>query len=147
MSETAEPEATIERRLREFDPAIELIAVERPAAESLRVYVDHPDGVDIGLCERVTGQLRDLLERWTLEVSSPGSDRPLAKPEHFRQFLGRRAQVRTREAIAGQRNFTGRIAAAGESGVSLDSETGVVEIPFSRIRRSNLVPDTPGGAA
>ena len=147
MSEAAEPETTIERRLGELDPAIELIAVEQPAAEALRVYIDHPDGVDIALCERVTAQLRDLLERWTLEVSSPGSDRPLTKPEHFRRFLGRRVRVRTDEAIEGQRNFTGTIAAAGESGVALDAESGRVEIPFSGIRRSNLVPELSGGEA
>jgi len=51
--------------------------------------------------ERVTAQLRDLLEAWTLEVSSPGTDRPLTKPEHFHRFMGRRVRVRTREAIEG----------------------------------------------
>lgn len=135
---------TIERRLGDLDPAIELIAVEQPAAESLRIYVDHPDGVDIALCERVTGQLRDLLDQWTLEVSSPGSDRPLTKPEHYHQYLGRRVRVRTQEAIEGQRNFTGTIAAADEAGVSLDAESGPVEIPFAGIRRSNLVPELSG---
>lgn len=140
-------EETIERRLEDLDPAIELVAVEHPAAESLRIYVDHPDGVDLGLCERVTEQLRELLERWSLEVSSPGTDRPLTKPEHYRRFQGRRARVRTEEAIAGQRNFTGTIAGATDSGVALDSGSGVVEIPFAGIRRSNLVPDIPGGTA
>jgi ribosome maturation factor RimP len=144
VSEAVELETTIERRLGDLDPAIELIAVEHPAAESLRVYVDHPGGVDIALCERVTAQLRDLLDRWTLEVSSPGSDRPLTKPEHFRRFLGRRVRVRTNEAIEGQRNFTGTIAAAGEEGVALDADSGRVEIPFSGIRRSNLVPELSG---
>jgi ribosome maturation factor RimP len=131
----------IESRLREFDPEVELIALERPAAETLRLYVDHPQGVDLALCEQVTNQLRDLLETWSLEVSSPGADRPLTKPEHFRRFLGRRVRVRTREAIEGQRSFTGTLTAADERIVCLDPGTGVVEIPLSRIRRSNLVPD------
>jgi ribosome maturation factor RimP len=145
VSQAAELQTTIEHRLGDLDPAIELIAVEQPAAESLRLYVDHPDGVDIAMCERVTNELRDLLDRWTLEVSSPGSDRPLTKPEHFQRFLGRRVRVRTEEAIEGQRNFTGTIAAAGDAGVSLDAESGLVEIPFSGIRRSNLVPELSGG--
>jgi ribosome maturation factor RimP len=147
VNEAAELETTIEGRLRDLDPAIELVAVENPAAESLRVYVDHPDGVDLGLCERVTEELRDLTERFTLEVSSPGSDRPLTKPEHFQQFLGRRVRVRTAEAIEGQRNFTGTIAAAGDAVVSLEAERGVVDIPFDGIRRSNLVPELSGGGA
>ena len=145
MSEAAELERTIERRLGDLDPAIELVAVEQPAAESLRIYVDHPDGVDLALCERVTAQLRDLLDRWSLEVSSPGTDRPLTKPEHFRRFVGRRVRVRTEEAIEGQRNFTGTIAGAGDQAVSLEAESGSVEIPFAGIRRSNLVPDLHGG--
>ncbi len=147
MSEAAELERTIEHRLGDLDPAIELVAVEHPAAESLRIYVDHPDGVDLALCERVTAQLRDLLERWSLEVSSPGTDRPLTKPDHYRRFVGRRVRVRTEEAIAGQRNFTGTITAAGDQGVSLEAESGAVEIPFAGIRRSNLVPELHGGEA
>ena len=147
MKEAPELEETIEQRLASLDPAIELVAVERPAAEMLRIYVDHPEGVDLGLCERVTVELRELLERWSLEVSSPGIDRPLTKPEHFQRYLGRRVRVRTEEAIEGQRNFTGTLAAAGESSVSLDGERGTVEIPLARIRRSNLVPELSGGDA
>ena len=148
MNEAAELETTIEGRLRDLDPAIELIAVENPAAESLRVYVDHPDGVDLGLCERVTEELRDLTERFTLEVSSPGTDRPLTKPEHFQQFLGPSgARAHAADAIEGQRNFTGTITAADDAVVSLEAERGVVEIPFDGIRRSNLVPELSGGGA
>jgi ribosome maturation factor RimP len=139
-----ELQAQIESRLRRFDPAVELIALERPAAETLRLYIDHPAGVDLALCERVTKELRDLLQAWSLEVSSPGADRPLTKPEHFRRFMGRRVRVRTREAIEGQRSFTGTLTAADERRVRLDAPAGQVEIPFSRIRRSNLVPDHSG---
>ena len=64
--------------------------------------IDSPEGVDIALCERVTGHLRDLLEDWSLEVSSPGPERPLTKPEHFRRFLGRTVRVRTNEEIQGK---------------------------------------------
>jgi ribosome maturation factor RimP len=136
-----ELQAQIESRLRGFDPGVELIALERPAAETLRLYIDHPDGVDLALCERVTNELRDLLQAWSLEVSSPGEDRPLTKPEHFRRFMGQRVRVRTREAIEGQRSFTGTLTAADERRVRLDAPAGEVEIPLSRIRRSNLVPD------
>lgn len=147
MSETAELEETIERRLGEFDPAIELIAVERPAAQTLRIYVDHPGGVDLALCEQVTAQLRDLLERWSLEVSSPGQERPLTRPEHFRRYVGSTVRVRTRTEIEGQRSFTGTLTAADDASVSVEEGAREVTIPLAGIRRSNLVPELSGGEA
>ena len=101
--ERTEPsEIQIENRDRGARPAVELIALERPSAETLRLFIDHPDGVALELCERVTTQLRDLLADYALEVSSPGLDRPLTKPEHFERFLGREVRVRTAEPIDGQ---------------------------------------------
>ena len=146
MSDLVELQETIERRVGEFDPQLELIALERPAAETLRLYIDHPEGVDLALCERVTNQLRDLLEAWSLEVSSPGIDRPLTKPAHYRRYLGRRVRVRTEEAIDGRRNFTGTLTDADEESVSLDADGSVVRIPLTGIRRSNLIPEFGGGA-
>ena len=146
MSDPAHLQDTIEQRLSELEPAVEVIALEQPAAESLRLYIDSPEGVDLALCERVTRHLRDLLESWTLEVSSPGADRPLTKPEHFRRYLGRRVRVRTRDEIEGHRSFTGTLTDADDDGVLVDSGTGAVRIPLTGIRRSNLVPDVPGGA-
>jgi ribosome maturation factor RimP len=131
----------IEQRLSDLDPTIELIALEQPAGETLRLYIDHPGGVDLALCERVTDHLRDLLESWSLEVSSPGADRPLTKPEHFHRFMGRRVRVRTREAIEGQQSFTGTLTGADEGGVRIKASEGEVEIPLSGIRRSNLIPE------
>jgi ribosome maturation factor RimP len=140
-SDLDELQEQIESSLRDLDPGIELIALEQPAAESLRLYIDHPDGVDLALCERVTNHLRDLLESWALEVSSPGAERPLTKPEHFRRFRGRRVRVRTREAIEGQRSFTGTLTDADDRRVLISADAGDIEIPLARIRRSNLVPD------
>jgi ribosome maturation factor RimP len=136
---TQDLQETIEARLREFDPEVELIALEQPAAETLRLYIDRPGGVDLALCEAVTGELRDLLERFSLEVSSPGIDRPLTKPEHFRRFLGRRVRVRTREPIEGRRNFTGTLAEADDDSVMVAAEGSPVRIPLAGIKRSNLV--------
>ena len=146
MSELQEDTSS---RLAELDPEIELVAVEKSGPEALRIYVDHPAGVDLALCERVTGQLADLLIDYSIEVSSPGSDRPLSKPEHFRRYLGRRVRVRTRDALEGRRNFTGTIEAADEQGVqvALSDEDNHVTIPHERIHRSNLVPETPEGVS
>ena len=135
----------IESRLQGQEPDVELLALERPAAERLRVVIDRPDGVDIALCERVTGLLRDLLESYSLEVSSPGPERPLTKPEHFRRYLGRRVRVRTREEVAGHKSFTGRLTGADEESVSVDSGDGPISIPLAAVRRSNLLPNVNGG--
>jgi ribosome maturation factor RimP len=147
MTDLHQLQETIETRLRGREPGVEVVALERPAAESLRLFIDRPEGVDLELCERVTGHLRDLLERWSLEVSSPGADRPLTKPEHYRRFLGRRVRVRTRETIEGRRSFTGTLTGADESSVSVDPGEGAVTIPLAGVRRSNLVPyymEVPG---
>jgi ribosome maturation factor RimP len=133
---------TIETKLAELDPEIELVMLERPAAETLRLYVDRPGGVDLELCERVTGSLRELLDRYSLEVSSPGIDRPLTKPEHFRRYVGHRVRVRTHEPIDGQRSFTGTLLDADEGEVTVEDASGARAIPLMTIRRSNLVPET-----
>jgi ribosome maturation factor RimP len=137
----------VEGRLHDQEPDVELLALERPASERLRLVIDRPGGVDIALCERVTGMLRDLLEAYSLEVSSPGPERPLTKPEHFRRYLGRRVRVRTREDVEGHKSFTGRLTGADDESVSVDSGDGPVAIPLAAVRRSNLLSDgaTNGG--
>ena len=134
-------EDQIAATIAELDPRVELIAVETPARESLRLYIDHPDGVGLDLCERVTLQVRDLLADYALEVSSPGLDRPLTKPEHFRRFIGHEVRIRTAEPVGGRKNFTGRLVAADAEAISIESEGGDAEIPFDLVSRSNLVPE------
>ena len=129
----------VETRLADAEPGVELLALERIATERLRLTIDHADGVDLALCERVTHQLRDLLVEFGLEVSSPGPQRPLTKPDHYRRVLGRRAKVRTREPLDGHRSFTGELVGATEEAVTVAADEGVVAIPYSEINRSNLV--------
>jgi ribosome maturation factor RimP len=129
----------IARRLASLDPAVEVLLAEQVAAERIRLVIDHPDGVDLGLCERVTHHLRELLADFGLEVSSPGPERPLTTPEHFRRFLGRHVRVRTRGPLDGHKSFTGELLAASEEEVTVAASTGVVAIPYGEISRSNLV--------
>jgi ribosome maturation factor RimP len=143
-AELQQIEETITSRLRDAEPGVELLALERPAAERLRLVIDSDEGVDIALCERVTGLLRDLLEAWSLEVASPGPERPLTKPEHFMRFIGSRVRVRTEEEIEGRRSFTGRLAGADENQVSVEAADGAVTIPLAAVRRSNLLPNANG---
>jgi ribosome maturation factor RimP len=135
------PQQEIEQRVATLDPQIEVIAVERFGPEGLRIFVDRPGGVDLGVCERVTTALRDLNADWSLEVSSPGLDRPLTKPAHYQRFLGSRVRVRTGVELEGRKSFTGVLAAADQSTISVEDEAGVHEIPLSAVHRSNLVPE------
>jgi ribosome maturation factor RimP len=129
----------IEKRLASAEPEVELLALEPVGSERLRLVIDRPDGVDLALCERVTEHLRDLLVEYGLEVASPGPQRPLSKPDHFRRFIGRRARVRLREPRDGHRSFTGELVGASDDEVTVAAEDGVLSIPYSDINRSNLV--------
>jgi ribosome maturation factor RimP len=132
-------QSDIEQRLATTEPDVEVLACEKAGPERVRLFIDHPDGVDLALCERVTHQLRDLLVDFGLEVSSPGPERPLSKPDHFRRFLGRRARVRLREPRDGHKSFTGELVGASDEEVTVAADTGVVSIPYSEINRSNLL--------
>jgi ribosome maturation factor RimP len=138
----ADLQRDIESRLAELEPDVEVIAVEMAGSRrspTLRIFLDRPGGVDLDLCARATHHLRDLLREYRLEVSSPGPERPLTKPEHYRRFMGRRVRVRTREEIEGKRDFKGELIGADDRGVALAGEWGTVTIPLERIRRSNLI--------
>jgi len=130
----------IEAQLATAEPDVEVLLAEVVGGKTVRLYIDHPDGVTLALCERVTKQLTAVRERYALEVSSPGTDRPLTKPAHFNRFIGRRARVRTRDARGGHTSFTGELLGATESDVTIAADTGVVSIPYDSIARSNLVP-------
>jgi ribosome maturation factor RimP len=132
-------QAQIEARLAEADPEVEVLLAEVVGDSLVRLYLDHPDGVTLALCERVTGHLGSVRERYALEVSSPGAERPLTKPDHFRRFLGRRARVRTRDARDGHKSFTGELVGASDDEVTIAAATGVIAIPYADIHRSNLV--------
>jgi ribosome maturation factor RimP len=136
----------IEARLAATEPDVEVLLAEVLGGHTLRLFIDHPDGVTLGLCERVTHALADLRERYALEVSSPGAERPLTKPQHFQRFLGRRARVRVRgdarEGADGEgrcRSFTGELVGASDDEVTIAADGGVVAIPYAEIQRSHLI--------
>jgi ribosome maturation factor RimP len=144
--EPARIQAQVEERLGALEPDVEVLAVEIVGggrSPTLRIFLDRSDGVDLELCTRATRHLRDLLREYTVEVSSPGPERPLTKVEHYRRFMGRNVRVRTREAIDGRREFKGELLGADDDGVALAGEWGTVTIPHERIRRSNLVAQAP----
>ena len=134
-------QADIEARLSEVEPEVEVLLAEVVGGDLVRLFIDHPQGVSLALCERVTHHLPELRERYALEVSSPGTERPLSKPEHFSRYVGRRARVRTRGDHDGRRSFTGELLNATDQEVTVAAETGVVSIAYADIHRSNLVGD------
>jgi len=131
----------IEARLSEVEPEVEVLLAEVVGGRLVRLFIDHPGGVTLGLCERVTRRLPEVRAKYALEVSSPGTERPLTKPEHFRRFVGRRAKVRIRGRHDGRRSFTGELLDAGDDAVTVAAETGVVSIAYTDIHRSNLLGD------
>ena len=131
----------IEARLAQSEPGVEVLLAEVLGGTTVRLFIDHPEGVTLELCERVTKALPELREKYALEVSSPGAERPLSKPEHFRRFLGRRARVRTRSDHDGRRSFSGELLEATDTAVTVAADTGVVSIAYEDIHRSNLLGD------
>ena len=134
-------QADIEARLSEAEPDVEVLLAEVVGGDLVRLFIDHPDGVSLELCERVTGHLAAVRERYALEVSSPGIERPLTKPEHFRRYVGR-ARASARAAITiGRRSFSGELLGATDDEVTVAADTGVVSIAYADIHRSNLLGD------
>lgn len=130
----------------------EVVLVEYvPRSRVLRVFVDHARGVSIDDCTAVSHRISDLLdaegfsdrftERYTLEVSSPGLDRPLVKPSHFRRFVGCTAQIQTTEPQDGRRRFRGELLAADDSGIQIDVDGKPRAIGYELIDRARLVPE------
>jgi ribosome maturation factor RimP len=134
-------QADIEARLAEAEPDVEVLLAEVVGGKLVRLFIDHPGGVSLDMCERVTGHLASVREKYALEVSSPGIERPLSKPEHFRRYVGRRARVRTRGAHDGHKSFTGELLGATDDEVTVAADTGVVSIAYADIHRSNLLGD------
>ncbi|HEX9415734.1 MAG TPA: hypothetical protein VF895_03400 [Gaiellaceae bacterium] len=116
-------------------PGVEVLAVELTGPERFTVFVDHPQGVDHALCERVTEALRDYLREYSVDVSSPGLERPLRRPEHFRNVVGRRVALRT-EA---RRRLRGQVVDAGDRAVIVQTGNENVEVPYEQIVRGNLI--------
>src|SRR3954468_4710887 len=134
-------QADIETRLAQAEPEVEVLLAEVVGGGLVRLFIDHPRGVSLDLCERVSNHLAMVRETYALEVSSPGTERPLSKPEHFRRFVGRRARVRTRGDHDGRRSLTGELLHATDDAVTVAADTGVVSIAYADIHRSNLLGD------
>jgi ribosome maturation factor RimP len=143
MAKTHEKERQLESEIApriEHDlPGVEVLAVELANPDRFVVYVDHPAGVDHELCVRVTDVLRDYLREYTVDVSSPGIERPLRKPGHFARVLGSKVALRTSTPLNGRSKFKGGLKDAGTEAVTLVVDGDEVDIPYEAIVRGNLI--------
>jgi len=113
----------------------------------LRIFIDKPTGIGIDDCERVSREVSALLDvedpipsAYALEVSSPGDDRVLRKPEHFERFVGSRVWVELKAPREGRRRYTGRLAAMNAAGIELEVDQDRVNVPFAEIGKARLAP-------
>jgi ribosome maturation factor RimP len=143
MAQVHDKERTLQKQIaREVEqglPGTEVLAVELSGPEKFTVYVDHPQGVDHALCERVTNVLRDYLRDYSVEVSSPGLERPLRTPAHFQRVVGRKVAVRTEHEVAGRKRFRGEVTRADDSRVHVRVDKDEYDIPYGEIVRGNLI--------
>lgn len=140
MSTTHEKERTLTRQIgREVEGTVhgvEVLAVELSGPDRFTVFIDHPEGVDHALCARVTSKLRDYATEYAVEVSSPGIERPLRTPEHFRNAVGRAVSLRTESR---KKRLRAEVLSAGDTAVTVRLGDEPVEIPYESIVRSNLI--------
>jgi ribosome maturation factor RimP len=121
-------------------PGTEVLAVELTGRERFCVFVDHPAGVDHALCERVTSMLRSYLDEYSVEVSSPGFDRPLRTRAHFERAIGRKVRVKTETG-----RVRGEVLKAEAGAVQIRNGAEVVDIPYDEIVRANLIDEGTRG--
>jgi ribosome maturation factor RimP len=126
----------IANRVETAMPDVEVLAVELNGPERFTVFIDRVGtGVDHALCARVTDELRDYLREYTIDVSSPGIERPLRKPEHFRSAVGRRVTTLRTEA---RKRLRGEVVDASDRALTLKTDNEAVEVPYEEILRGNL---------
>ena len=146
----------LEKKLHDmFEPVIEsmnyeLVGVELAGSGKgtvLRIYIDAEQGITVDDCQAVSYQVSGILDvedpihgHYTLEVSSPGLDRPLVKPEHFRQFTGELVKIRSTEPVLGRKNFKGILESFDGVNLFVVVDNEIYEIPFSIVEKANLVP-------
>jgi ribosome maturation factor RimP len=129
----------------------ELVELDAPAPTGnrvLRLYIDGEGGIGLDDCERVSHAVSGLLDvedpipgHYTLEVSSPGLDRPLRTPEHFRRQVGHLTKVVLKPGRPGRRRYKGKIRGVEDGALVLEADGGPVSLPLDEIETARLVPE------
>ncbi|MFT4634333.1 MAG: ribosome maturation factor RimP [Arenicella sp.] len=128
---------------------LELVAVELSGGDTsiVRIYIDTPNGITVDDCTRASRQFSAILDvedpisnKYTLEVSSPGMDRPLAKPLHFKAVVGQQVKIKMASSIDGRRRFTGELIEATDEFAVVEVDGEQSELPYSDMDRARLIP-------
>ena len=126
---------------------VELEFVPGPGGGTLRIYIDHPEGIDVDDCADASHTVSDLLDAndpfpgaYSLEVSSPGLDRILRTPEHFARFVDERVKVELKVARDGRKRYTGMLRRADGESIEMDVDNFSVSIKLAEIGRARLAP-------
>ncbi len=145
-----------DRLIELLEPVVNAIGYEivlleyspRDGSGMLRIFIDGPDGIGLDDCEKVSREVAATLDvedvitqAYRLEISSPGLDRPLVKPEHYRRFKGEVAKIQTLAPVAGRRRFQGVLLDATDDEVSIETADGVITLPLADIDKAKLVPN------
>ncbi|MDM4771159.1 ribosome maturation factor RimP [Solimonas sp. SE-A11] len=145
-----------ERLVQMLEPVVESMGYELVLLEYspnshnalLRLFIDSANGIGLEDCEKVSREVAAQLDvedpistQYSLEVSSPGLDRPLVKPAHFERFMNEQARIQLLAPKSGRRRFIGWIRAASDKSVTLETDQGRVDIEYSEMERARLVPD------
>ncbi len=145
-----------ERLMRVVEPAVEALGYELVLLEfmphqrnaMLRLFIDSPTGISLEDCERVSREVAAVLDvddpisqAYRLEVSSPGMDRPLVKPEHYLRFCGERVQVQMLSPLEGRRKFRGVLQSCVDGVVTVQTESGAVQLPLTDVEKARLMPN------
>ena len=143
MADVHEKEKTLFREIapqvESAIPGVEVLALELSGPERFTVFIDHPQQVDHALCARVTDVLRPYLRQYTVDVSSPGIERPLRTPAHFERAIGKRVALRTSTDIDGRKRFKGEVVGATPATIRVATDRDEYEIPYDAIVRGNLI--------
>lgn len=144
-----------DRLIARFEPVLQGLGYELVEAEFvpgpgggiLRVYIDSDEGIDVEDCADVSHVISDLLDaddpfpgRYSLEVSSPGTDRVLRTPAHFARFVDNRVKVELLAPREGRKRYTGMLRKADEESIELDVDNFSVSIRLAEISRARLAP-------
>jgi len=122
-----------------------------PRHSVLRIYIDKPEGITLDDCEKVSHQISGVLDvedpiegEYSLEVSSPGVDRPLFLEQHYQRFAGHRVRIRLSVPVSGRRNLVGTLVAARQGDVVVELEGEQLALPLEQIAQARLVPEETG---
>lgn len=152
LGDAGELRSTLEPTIEGLGYELVYVTLVEAKHRFLRMFIDAPGGITLSDCEQVSRKISDILDvdnliegEYTLEVSSPGFDRPLAKLEHFQNSIGKEIQIRMQGLNQGRRKFRGVLTEVSEAGATIKCDAQLYNLFFSEMHKANLVSVDPTG--